>query len=221
MSRLCVHLEWLSHITYDTGAKSFGLSEPANVGVSCDKSFVCSFNSAVSTSKSRSPRHSAVHRIPRHQIQVCVCVCVWTCMCVCGCVYVCVCVCACLRVCVRVCISVCVCVAVSTSKSRSPRHSVVHRIPRHQFQVLRLRVEYAVCCSVLQCVSPPPNRGTRIESLVSLRPTVLLGIYTTWFFDNSKLKSFVPPDYWFFVTAKSKICRPPLIKPLERCSGSI
>jgi len=51
------------------GKLSFGLSEPADVGVSCDDNFVCTYNSAVEASGSRTPRHSATHRIPRGEIQ--------------------------------------------------------------------------------------------------------------------------------------------------------
>jgi hypothetical protein len=51
------------------GAQLFGLSEPANVGVSCDDSFVCTYNSAVYASSSRTPRHTAVHRVARQEIK--------------------------------------------------------------------------------------------------------------------------------------------------------
>jgi hypothetical protein len=51
------------------GALLFGLSEPANVGVSCDDSFVCTYNSAVYASASRTPRHTAVHRVARKEIK--------------------------------------------------------------------------------------------------------------------------------------------------------
>jgi hypothetical protein len=51
------------------GALLFGLSEPANVGVSCDDSFVCTYNSAMYASASRTPRHTAVHRVARKEIK--------------------------------------------------------------------------------------------------------------------------------------------------------
>ena len=51
------------------GSTSYGLSEPADVGVSCNSASVCSFNSAAEASNSRTQRHHASQRIPRAQIQ--------------------------------------------------------------------------------------------------------------------------------------------------------
>ena len=51
------------------GSKSFGLSAPADVGVTCDASNTCRYNTEVEASASRSARHSAVQRIPRSYLQ--------------------------------------------------------------------------------------------------------------------------------------------------------